>query len=162
MAAIIGVGRVMQAAQASFISSTYWTERIGPTAALATIRKHRQQDVSRHLISTGNNIQAGWAAAAGRTGLSVHISGIPPLSHISFDYENGQSVATLFTQLMLERGFLASKGFYVSYAHSGGHVRRYLDAIEEVFRLLVDAIQRGNVEENLKGPVAHIGFRRLT
>ena len=40
MAAIIGKGSVMDAAQKTFISSTYWTERIGPAAALATIRKH--------------------------------------------------------------------------------------------------------------------------
>ncbi|MGH9345269.1 MAG: aminotransferase class III-fold pyridoxal phosphate-dependent enzyme, partial [Terriglobia bacterium] len=49
MAAVIGKGSVMQAAQESFISSTYWTERIGPAAALATIRKHRRCDVSKQL-----------------------------------------------------------------------------------------------------------------
>jgi glutamate-1-semialdehyde 2,1-aminomutase len=33
----------MDAAQETFISSTAWTERIGPVAALATLRKHRDQ-----------------------------------------------------------------------------------------------------------------------
>ena len=40
MAAIIGNCNVMEAAQDTFISSTYWTERTGPVAALATIRKY--------------------------------------------------------------------------------------------------------------------------
>src|SRR5205823_11104627 len=53
MAAIIGKSDVMEAAQRTFISSTYWTERIGPTAALATIRKHRAHDVASHLIRIG-------------------------------------------------------------------------------------------------------------
>ena len=41
--AIVGKRSVMEAAQKTFISSTFWTERIGPTAALKTleIMKHR-------------------------------------------------------------------------------------------------------------------------
>jgi glutamate-1-semialdehyde 2,1-aminomutase len=152
----------MQAVQTSFISSTYWTERIGPTAALATIRKYRDLDVSQHLIETGRRIQKGWKLTAGRAGLDVHVSGIPPMSHFSFNYENGQAIGTLFTQLMLERGFLASKEFYASYAHKDEHVESYLDATSEVFTLLAEAVKAGDVEKRLKGPVAHTGFRRLT
>ena len=43
MAAIVGVGPVMEAAQSTFISSTNWTERVGTVAALATIRKFRRE-----------------------------------------------------------------------------------------------------------------------
>ena len=35
--AVIGKKEVMEGAQDSFISSTFWTERIGPTAALKTL-----------------------------------------------------------------------------------------------------------------------------
>ncbi len=162
MAAIIGVGRVMEAAQGTFISSTYWTERIGPTAALATIRKFRERDVAQHLMDVGRAVQSGWKAAAVRVGLAVSVGGIPPLSHIAFNYPNGPAVATLFTQLMLQRGFLASKGFYASYAHQPEHVAKYLDAIGEVFPLLAEAVKAGYVEGRLDGPVAHDGFHRLT
>ena len=55
MAAIIGRANIMEAAQNTFISSTYWTERIGPVAALATIRKHRRCDVSQTLNTHGNS-----------------------------------------------------------------------------------------------------------
>jgi glutamate-1-semialdehyde 2,1-aminomutase len=161
MGAIIGVGRVMQAAQTSFISSTYWTERIGPTAALATIRKFRELAVEKKLNETGKRIQEGWKLAAKRAKLDVCVSGIPPLSHLSFNYENGQMIATLFTQLMLVRGFLASKGFYSSYAHQDEHVKNYLDATTEVFGQLSELIQANEIEKHLKGPEAHTGFRRL-
>ena len=40
IAAVIGKANPMEAAQNSFISSTCWTERIGPTAAIATIDEH--------------------------------------------------------------------------------------------------------------------------
>ncbi len=69
MAAIIGTGDVMQAAQDSFISSTFWTERIGPVAALATIRKHRELNMSEHLIKIGKLVQQSWRDAATNIGL---------------------------------------------------------------------------------------------
>ena len=161
MAAVIGIEDVMQAAQSSFVSSTYWTERIGPAAALATIRKHQHCDVPRHLIEVGERIQSGWRAAAARAGLSVTVYGIPPLSHFSFDYENGQAIRTLFTQMMLEKGFLATNAFYATYAHQDSHIESYLAAVEETFGFLAQAIERDDVEGLLRGPVAHLGFRRL-
>jgi glutamate-1-semialdehyde aminotransferase len=162
MAAIIGKSLVMQAAQSTFISSTYWTERIGPAAALATIRKHLRERVHQHLIATGNSVQEGWKKAADRTGLLVDIGGIPPVSHLSFKYEQSQALHTLFTQLMLERGFLATKAFYATFAHEEKHIESYLLAVQDVFSSLAEALNRGKVMDLLKGPVAHTGFHRLT
>ncbi|MCL5958535.1 MAG: aminotransferase class III-fold pyridoxal phosphate-dependent enzyme [Chloroflexi bacterium] len=163
MAAIIGKGEVMQAAQSSFISSTYWTERIGPVAALATIRKHRRCEVPQHLVRMGRLVQSGWRAAAERTSLTIEVGGIPPLSHFGITNRRGGPAAqSLFTQLMLDRGFLAGKGFYATYAHQDEHIERYLDAVEDVFEVLAQALESGTVREMLKGPVAHSGFRRLT
>jgi glutamate-1-semialdehyde 2,1-aminomutase len=163
MAAIIGTADVMQAAQSSFISSTYWTERIGPVAALATIHKHQRCNVPKHLIKIGKRIQSGWLSLAEQVGLSVTVSGIPPLGHFSFDgYENSQTMHTLFNQMMLERGFLATKSFYATYAHQDYHVEEYLAAVDDIFILIEKAAERNEVEQLLKGPVAHSGFRRLT
>lgn len=162
MAAIIGRADVMKAFQNTFISSTYWTERIGPTAALATLRKHRLLDVARHLNEVGAQVQAGWGAAAARSKLPVTVSGMPPLSHFSFDHPESQAIRTLFTQIMLEKGFLATNAFYAAYAHQAEHVRLYLEAVEQTFAQLAEAIQRNDVAQQLKGPVAHTGFRRLT
>ena len=162
MAAIIGKSHVMQAAQSTFISSTYWTERIGPAAALATIRKHQREKVHQHLIATGNSVQEGWKKAADCAGLVVDIGGIPPVSHLSFKYEQSQALHTLFTQLMLEKGFLAAKVFYATFAHQEQHIESYLSAVQGVFSSMAEALNRGNVMDLLKGPVAHTGFYRLT
>ncbi len=162
MAAVIGISEVMQAAQSSFISSTYWTERIGPVAALATIRKHRRCNVPHHLIDVGKRIQSGWREAARQSGLPVNISGLAPLGHFSFDCDNGQELRTLFTQLMLEKGFLATNAFYATYAHQNCHIENYLKAVSETFSVLTDAMNKGKVEQLLKGPVAHMRFTRLT
>jgi glutamate-1-semialdehyde 2,1-aminomutase len=161
MAAIIGKGDVMQAAQSSFISSTYWTDRVGPAAALATIRKFQRCDVSRHLIRSGEIVRHGWQLAAERAGLSIQIGGIAPMSHFTLKCEHDQAVHTLFTQTMLEKGFLAGKAFYATYAHEDHMLEEYLQATQEVFATLAGAIERGSVTHMLKGPVAHTGFARL-
>lgn len=161
MAAVIGIGAVMEAAQRSFVSSSYWTELIGPTAAIATLTKHRSLNVGARLTEIGTRVQQGWLAAATASGLEIEVSGIPPLSHLGFGHKP-QATATLYTQLMLDRGFLAGKAFYASYAHEDHLVDAYLEAVHEVFGVLADAIADDSVEAQLRGPVAQTGFARLT
>jgi glutamate-1-semialdehyde 2,1-aminomutase len=162
MAAVIGRSEIMDAAQSTFISSTYWTERLGPAAALATIKKHQRNAVGEHLDRIGRRVQRGWKEAADRAGLLIEVGGLPPISHFAIMHDHGQEARTLFTQLMLERGFLASRAFYATYAHQDSHVSDYLAAVEEVFCLLTRALDQGAVNSLLRGPVAHNGFHRLT
>lgn len=162
MAAILGKESIMDAAQRTFISSTMWTERIGPVAALATIKKHRDMDVGKHLVSAGKQIQEGWGRLALKHGLKVHVGGIYPISHFSFEYENRAALKALFVQLMLEKGFLATLAFYAMYAHQESHVESYLSAVDEAFSVIAEALAAGDVERRLKGKPAAAGFKRLT
>jgi len=162
MAAVIGKEEIMEAAQSTFISSTNWSERTGPVAALATIGKFRRENVAEHLIAIGKKIQKGWKEAADEAGLKIEIRGIPPLSEFSFKYENDLAISTLFTQEMLKRGFLAWTQFKSSYAHKDIHVEKYLKEVREVFVKIARAIEKNQVEKLLEGPVAQRGFYRLT
>jgi len=162
VAAIIGKADVMNAAQNTFISSTNWTERVGPTAAIAVIKKHRKTNAGKHLMSIGEAIQKGWREAAERCGLNIEISGIPPLSHFVFQYQNGLTIKALFVQLMLDKGFLASTLFYSMYAHKPDHVKRYLKAVDSSFSEIAHYNRKGDIERRLKGKPAVSGFKRLT
>lgn len=163
IAAIIGKREIMNVAQESFISSSFWTERIGFVAAIATIKKMLKNNVPSHLIKIGNLVKKGWKNLAKKHNLTIKILGIPPLATFLFDYgKEKQALHTLFTQEMLNRGFLASKQFYVSYSHKEEHVKNYLDNVDEVFGIIKDAINKNKIHRLLKGPVAHSGFRRLT
>jgi len=162
MASIIGRKKIMQVAQDTFISSTYWTDRIGPTAALATIRKLRDENVPHHLIEIGKQVQEGWRDLACKHHLDIDISGIFPLGHFSFKHKKPLVIKTLFTQLMLEKGFLASTAFYASFAHKEKHIRNYLLAVDDSFEFICRAINKGDPQIYLRGPVCHAGFKRLT
>jgi glutamate-1-semialdehyde aminotransferase len=162
MAAVIGRKEYMQVAQDTFISSTYWTERIGPTAAIATINKILQYSVHKHLVRIGKKVQEGWIRAAKKNCLPIHVGGIYPLGHFSFESKRPLVLKTLFTQNMLGRGFLATTAFYASFAHKDAHVNKYLTAVDDTFRFISEAISTGAPERFLKGPVCHAGFKRLT
>jgi len=161
IAAVIGTTSVMEAAQTSFISSTNWTERIGPTAAIATIKKHLKENVAAHLVQLGQKVQQGWSEIAQQYGISIHVGGMKPMSHFSFEGEHNNALKAYLIQLMLEQGFLASNLYYAMYAHTDEHVQAYLNAMGCAFAGLSDALQKGDLIERLDGQVAQNGFKRL-
>jgi glutamate-1-semialdehyde 2,1-aminomutase len=161
MSAVIGTKAVMEAAQSTFISSTNWTERIGPAAALATICKFRQYGVAKHLMAIGTQVMNGWEAFARRVGLKVHVSGLPSICHFAFEHEEELVLMTLFTQIMLEKGYLACGQFKPSFAHTHQQVVEYLAAVEDAFGVLAEGLASGTAASLLKGPVAGRGFYRL-
>ncbi len=161
-AAVIGKAGVMEAAQNTFISSTNWTERIGPAAAIATVEKHRRLDAGKHLVAVGTRIQDGWRRLSDKHEIPVHISGIPPLSHFSFEWSEPMATKALFVRLMLERGFLASTSFYSMFAHTDKHVDNYLDAMDDVLEEIAGLHEKGEVASALIGGPAAAGFERLT
>jgi glutamate-1-semialdehyde aminotransferase len=160
MGAVIGRKDIMQAAQKSFISSTYWTERIGSVAALATLKKLQVLDVPVHLVKVGKLIQKGWADEAKKHGLKIHISGIYPLSHFEFEVNNPLLYKTVFTKIMLEYGFLASTVFYSSYAHKENIVNLYIDAVDKTFER-ISKMTDSEMMKFVDGKVCHSGFKRL-
>jgi glutamate-1-semialdehyde 2,1-aminomutase len=162
MGAILGRSTVMEAAQESFISSTYWTESVGPTAALATIKKMQRIDVPAHAERIGRLFRGGLREIGRRHEVPVLVTGLGALLHIAFDHPESAALGTLQTERMLERGFLSGSGFYPSLAHRELHVEAYLDAADAVFNELAEAIQRGTIRQRLGRPVRHIGFARLT
>ncbi len=162
MSAVIGRAAVMEAAQSTFISSTNWTERIGPTAALATIKKIRSAGVVPHVIRIGEQVTDGWRRLGERFGFPLHLANLPSLPHFGIEHPDELLLSTLFTQLMLERGYLAGKMFKPSFAHTPAHVERYLAAAAEAFAAMKDAVERGDLASRLQGPPQRRGFYRLT
>lgn len=164
MGAIVGKEWVMDQAQESFISSTFWTERIGPAAALETIDKIDRENVPSHLKRIGSDIMDGWERLADAHGLDVKIKTreMSPLATFAFEHgDQSQAASTLFTQEMLERGYLAGNSVYVSYSHTDDHVDEYLSAADDVFDTVAAHVENDTVEAALNGPVAHTKFERL-
>ncbi len=160
--AVIGTTAAMEGAHGSFISSTYWTESVGPAAALATLRVMQETRVWEHVAEAGSALQERWRALGAKHGLPVAVEdGYPCLAHFAFDHPQANLMKTLYTQRMLHRGFLASTAIYPTLAHSPEIIERYGEAIDAVFGEVAEALAQDAVEKQLEGPPAHTGFRRL-
>lgn len=162
VSAIIGRREVMDSAQDSFISSTFWSEKIGYASAVATLDKMERNNVQAELIKYGNLIQSGWEKIGGNSGLKLNISGIPPLLHLEFAEPNPLEMQTLYTQEMLDRGYLLGASVYTTYAYSEEIIDRFINDSSEVFKQLKSALDSNSLKNQLKANTIHAGFKRLT
>lgn len=159
--ATIGKREVMEAAQNTFISSTFWTERIGPTAALKTLEVMERLKSWDTITSTGLDIRAGWQRLADKCGLKIDHWGLPALTGFSFQGPNALAYKTLLTQEMLGSGYLAGNSVYVCTEHNAEVVAGFFEALDPVFTLIKECEEGRDVMSLLKGPVCHGGFKRL-
>ncbi len=158
MSAVLGTESVMQAAQTTFISSTNWTDRVGPAAALATLRKYQRVKAYEALISTGNRTKDLWRDAAATFQLDLSVTGLPSLAAFGFKSEFASALNTRFTIEMLQRGFLGFRQFKASLAHDAIAMDAYKLAVEQIFKKLAQDPEG----QDLQSPLHHSGFQRLT
>ena len=162
ISAVIGKSQVMDAAQGTFISSTFWTERVGFTAALATLEKFEKNRVHLHLVESGEKINKDWTQLAESIGLDISISGLAPLTHIDFKYSNASCLQTIYTQEMLKRGHLLGSSVYTTYAYDDYVLDKFHSDSKLAFQVIKTAIDSGQPEKFLISDIKHSGFERLT
>lgn len=162
MAAVIGTHAVMNAAQGTFISSTYWTEAIGPTAALATIRELRAANVWTAIRQASKSVAAILRSASLQNDLPIKMSQSEAMVIFSFDTEEANALKTLYTKWMLKEGFLASSAFYATYAHNEEVIAQFATAVHKVFVRISTTHKEERIKVELDTPEAHKAFQRLT
>jgi glutamate-1-semialdehyde 2,1-aminomutase len=159
--AVIGKREVMEAAQRSFISSTFWTERIGPSAALKTLEVMKREKSWEQITQTGISIRKGWQSLADTHGLEIEHWGLPALAGFTFKSPHALAYKTLITQEMLKKDYLAGNCFYSCTEHKAKLVEKFFEALDPVFSLIRQCEESGGVEKMLNGPICHSAFRRL-
>jgi len=161
LTAVVGSEKVMRSVEDTFISSTFWTERIGPTAALKTLEVMENIESWKIITDIGLKVRAAWTSLFDKYNIDFNISGIPSLSSYSFK-NNDLEIQTLITQEMLKKGFLASNRFYACIAHNNELLDSYFNALDETISS-INNIKDNKIEiiNRLDGPVRHSGFKRL-
>lgn len=159
--AVIGRRTIMEAAQSTFISSTFWGERIGPTAALKTLEVMAKERPWERITSIGKKVTSHWHRMAKKHGLRIKTFGLPALAGFAFEGPNHLIYKTLISQQMLKERFLASTAFYASCSHTQAILNKYIKALDQVFAKIRSCEEGLDPRTILRGPVVHEGFRRL-
>ena len=160
--AVIGSDCVMDAVQKTFISSTFWTERIGPTAALKTLEIMEKTKSYKYITDLGKKIKSNWAKISFENKVQIKQNGIPALANYTFLSDKNLKYKTFITQEMLKEGFLVGNSIYVSIKHNEKILDPYFDKLNSLFSI-ISKCEKGelNINELLMGEVCHSTFKRL-
>jgi len=161
ISACIGKQEFMQAAQKTFISSTFWTERIGPTAALKTLEVMEREKSWQTITKIGNSISSQWKSLANKYDLDISTWGLPALTGYTFNLPNALSYKTLVTQEMLKKGFLSANSVYTCTEHKQEFVDGYFTELDPIFSIIKQCEDGLDINFLLEGPLCHSGFARL-
>jgi glutamate-1-semialdehyde 2,1-aminomutase len=159
--AVLGKRDVMKTAEKSFISSTFWTERIGSSAALATLKVMDKEKSWEKITTMGEKINKEWMSLSQEFELPISISGLAALTTFSFKSKNALAYKTLITQEMLKKGYLAATAVYVCTEHTPSIINEYLENLKPIFQTIKECEEGRDVMDLLEGPIAHNGFKRL-
>ena len=159
--AVLGKEEIMQTAQDTFISSTFWTERIGPTAALKTLEIMQKTESYKKITNLGIYLKKTWQRIADKYNLEIIQKGIPALAGFNFTGSNALAYKTFITQEMLKRGYLASNICYLSTAHSTSIIDEYATNLDPIFEAIAECENGRNISDLIDGSICHSGFQRL-
>jgi glutamate-1-semialdehyde 2,1-aminomutase len=157
--AIIGTRGVMNSLNSTFISSTFWTERIGSAAALKTIDLMEKNKSWKQISETGKKIKKTWLKLAKRNDIKLQVKGLDPLPKFEFASYN-QIKKTFITQEFLKKKILANDTIYLSTLHVNKNIQeKYFNLLDNIFRIISQNNNEKKLLKLLDGPVSLSGLR---
>jgi len=158
--AVVGTDSVMNFAQETFISSTFWTERIGSAAGLAVLDVMEQENVFEQIINTSTLLREGLTDIASRNNLKISFFGLPTLTRFNFENYDAIYLKTYITKEMLKLNYLASNMIYVSLAHTKDILEMYFSDLDRIFVPIAN-LENIDLQNLIKDDLATEGFKRL-
>lgn len=158
--ALLGNEKVMQHASKSFISSTFWSERVGYVAALATLEEMQNTESWMAITDLGRQMQKIWLETFQELEIPIKVTGIPALSAFVLPFKNGNKLKTYITKRFLQEKILASNIFYPSIAHQASDISEYNKILKQILKDATKFRNR-NSEFDLDIEEAETGFNRL-
>ena len=156
--AVVGKKHIMSASSKTFISSTFWTERLGPSAALKTIDIMEKNKTYLHIKKKGLKILSIWEKLAKKHSLKIKIFGIPSLAKFEIKSKNWPKIKLFIINEFLKRNFLATNLFYPSVAHKSTIINKYEIILDGIFKKIKE--NKTNFDEiKFKDPIKE--FNRL-
>ena len=154
--AIIGKRNIMKKAENTFISSTFWGERAGYTAALASIKEFKKLNVFKKIENNGKDIKYLWTQLSKKYDVPIKIMGSNALPSFVFR-NNHEKRKTFLTQEMLKNKILATNLVYVTIFHNKNNIKKYFKVLEKVFQ----DIKKNNIKNILKSKVCFKPINRI-
>lgn len=159
--AVIGTEAVMSAIDWTFISSTFWTERIGSAAALATLTEMEAQEAPQLIDQLGQKLRGVWFKAGQEAELDIASAGLQALTTFSVKGVEPRETKQILVDSFLEDGFLAGPAVYLSVPHSNALGARYQEAVAKALQRVAEYRESGCGRGFKEPGLPSLGFSRL-
>ena len=156
--AILGTESVMSYVNSTFISSTFWTERIGSVAALKTLEVMEKIKSWEIISRTGLEIKNQWRHLSKRNKINISIQGLNSIPNFNFE-NNNLIYKTFISQEFIKKRILAGNSIYVCTEHNPKVLEKYFNILDSVFYKIKDSIDKKTDKGLLNGPVCIGGLR---
>ena len=160
--AVLGKNKIMKKAEESFISSTFWTERVGFVAALKTINTYEKIKSWKILIKNGKYLNSQLLRISKKNGIKINIAGYESITSYNFDNPLALYFKTYVTQEMLKKGYLVSNIFYLTIHHNKKMIDKFIFHLDQIFHTLSKISKKNEIKKLLKSKLCHNTFQRLT
>ena len=159
--AVLGSKKIMDKSSKSFISSTFWSEKIGFVAGLSTIEEMEKTKSWKKIIYLGKYINKEWLKLKAKYNLDFQIKGIESMTSFVFK-KNHLKYKTFITQEMLKNNILATNMIFLTTKHDKKKINRYLKILNIIFKKIF-YIEKNNlkIDNFIESSVCHDTFKRL-
>ncbi len=155
--AIIGKKSLMKKAENTFISSTFWGERVGYTAAIATIKELKRLKAFKKVRANGQMIKKIWIDLSKKHNVPIKLMGTDAIPSFQF-LKNHSLNKTYLTQEMLKKKILATNLIYVNIFHNKMMTRKYKKVLNKIF---FDISNNKNIRKILKSKICYKPINRI-
>ena len=159
---ILGTKKTMEAAQNTFISSTFWTERNGYVAGLKTLEEMEKIKSWNIITKQGKKLRLKITKLAQKHKLKLKISGLLSCPSFMIDSEKWIKYKTYITQELLKKKILGANTTYLSIHHSDKIIQKYINCLDKIFHNIKKCENNDlNIKNILNNDICHTGFKRL-
>jgi glutamate-1-semialdehyde 2,1-aminomutase len=131
---IVGKKKIMKCFNNTFSSSTFWSEKIGFVAGIATLNKMKKIKSWEILRKRGTLIKKSLKKIALKNNLQIFFSESNALINFSIKGIDNDYLNTFILDKMLKKGFLAGNAIYVSVAHTENLIKKYIKNMDSIFK----------------------------
>ena len=148
-------------AKSSFISSTFWSESLGPAAAIETLKEMKRIKSWKTITKIGKSIKRFWTKMSKKYGIKLEINGIDPMPSFQFTSLNNEYYKNFITQEFLKRNILSSNVIYCCVNHTR-FLNKYFFEFEKIFKKIkqFESGKKSIFIENIY-PLPNSNFQRL-
>lgn len=159
--AVIGKKSIFRKAEQSFISSTFWTERIGFVAGVRTLEIFENASPWKKICENGKYLNTQWKKITNNNNLNININGYEAITSFAFSNNLNKYYKTYITKEMLGKGYLASNQIYLTVKHNKKIIDEYIKNLNQVLKDLSKIDTLTKIKKKLNNKVSHTSFQRL-